>query len=144
MPRQDARMADCRVVSYDVPCLTVYNPAYASFAAGGNCGMDSNRFAQELDAQKVPNGAPPDLTSAHGLNLWCLRLRPDTQYTEALQYSKANYATEPALANVDQISNVLFGKRVRNGFCVGVAQPQLLNEPFRSPPVHPRRLRSPW
>lgn len=43
--------ADCRVVSYDV--LTVYNPAYASFAAGGNCGMDSNRFAQELDAQKV-------------------------------------------------------------------------------------------
>lgn len=63
---------------------SIYNPAYASFAAGGNCGMDSNRFAQELDAQK---------------------------YTEALQYSKANYATEPALSNVDQISNVLFGKR---------------------------------
>ncbi len=109
--------------------------------------MDSNRFAQELDAQKVPNGAPPDLTSAHGLNLWRLHLYwagTDTQYTEALQYSKANYATEPALANVDQISNVLFGKRVRNAFCVGVAQPQLLNEPFHSSPVHPRRLRSPW
>jgi hypothetical protein len=43
----------------------------------------------------------------------------DTQYTEVLQYSKANYATEPALANVDQISNVLFGKRVRDAFLRG-------------------------
>jgi hypothetical protein len=36
------------------------------------------------------------------------------QYTEALQYSKAPYATDSALVNVDEIGNVLFGKRVRN------------------------------